>query len=165
MVEDRALGRGEQAREDPQQSGFAAARWAQQGDHFVGSDLQIDILQHPQPLPVWLGKVLGHAPNFAKRRARRRAIGLRRGVHLLRENLVSASRLNRFQTRRLNATTIADITTTLAGRRGKPAAAAARLMCAPNPQEESACAWKVTYSETMLAFHAPPAAVIQPVTK
>ena len=113
-----------------------------------------------------LRKFLADVPDFAKRGARlSRDVDLPGRAHLLSENLVSASTLRRSQTKRLKATTTANITTTLAESSGKFAAAAASLICAPRPQVASAFPLKVTYSETMLAFQAPPAAVTQPVTR
>ena len=66
---------------------------------------------------------------------------------------------------RLNITTTTDITRTLAASSGKSAPSAAALICAPRPWVSSTWPLKVTYSATMLAFHAPPAAVTQPVTR
>src|SRR5437016_7938057 len=85
--------------------------------------------------------------------------------HLLSENLSSARAYNRRHTVRLNATTISAIRITLAARDGKSARSAAMLICAPSPLVLSTWPLNVTNSATMLAFHAPPAAVTHPVTR
>ena len=48
---------------------------------------------------------------------------------------------------------------------GKSARSAARLICAPSPFALMISPLKFTYSATILAFHAPPAAVTHPVTR
>jgi len=65
----------------------------------------------------------------------------------------------------LKATTIAYMVATEAAKRGRSAFSAATLICAPRPGALSTVPRNVTYSATMLAFHAPPAAVTQPVTR
>ena len=50
-------------------------------------------------------------------------------------------------------------------RAGRSACSAATLICAPRPGALRTVPRNVTYSATMLAFHAPPAAVTQPVTR
>ena len=57
------------------------------------------------------------------------------------------------------------MTMTLAASSGKSAASAAALMREPRPKVASVWPRKATYSETMEAFQAPPAAVTQPVTR
>ena len=53
----------------------------------------------------------------------------------------------------------------LAARRGKLALAAATLMSEPRPRVVRTWPLYARYSATILAFHAPPAAVTQPVTR
>src|SRR5208337_5565701 len=87
------------------------------------------------------------------------------GLHFEREKRSAARFWQRRQTDRLKITTMSAITHTLAARRGKSATSAARLICAPRPTVASVSPRKLTASETMLAFQAPPAAVTQPVTR
>ena len=69
-----------------------------------------------------------------------------------------------FQTRRLNKTTIADIVKIAPASKEKSVLSAAKLMTDPRPLAVKVLPLNITYSATMLAFHAPPAAVTQPVT-
>ena len=76
---------------------------------------------------------------------------------------VDARAYSRFHRRRFMVTTIAAITTVAPIRTGKLPVSVAWLMIAPNPIVEKVCPRKWKYSATMLAFHAPPDAVTNPV--
>ena len=65
---DRAAGWRHQAGDDPQQSGLAAARTAQQGDDFVGTQFERDILQHEQIVAAAFVIGARHAVDFDQRR-------------------------------------------------------------------------------------------------
>ncbi len=76
----------------------------------------------------------------------------------------SARRYRRRHTSRLKPTTVTIMLSVPANNRGKSPSAVARAMMAPMPVALSVRPPKDTYSETMLAFHAPPLAVMAPVT-
>ena len=69
------------------------------------------------------------------------------------------------QTVRLKSITVTTMTVRLAARSSKSGLDAAILIVDPKPRVMSVSPLKATYSATMLAFHAPPAAVTQPVTR
>src|ERR1700683_392072 len=71
----------------------------------------------------------------------------------------------RFQTKRLKKTTKRAMDRTAAARPGKSPLSWALEINAPRPVAISGGLWSWIYSETMLAFQAPPAAVIQPVVR
>src|SRR4029077_8985699 len=72
---------------------------------------------------------------------------------------------NRFQKTRLMVTTVSAMTTTAAARAPNLASLVTRLIRAPRPKASYVFPPCWTYSATMLAFHAPPAEVIHPVTR
>src|SRR6185312_9215574 len=74
-------------------------------------------------------------------------------------------RYNLRHTSLLPSITTAAITSVDARRSGKFCASAASAINAPNPTVLILWPAKITYSDTMLAFHAPPVAVINPVTR
>src|SRR5262249_57276125 len=85
--------------------------------------------------------------------------------HLFSVNRSSARWKSRRQTVRLKVTTTTAITKVLAASRGKLACSVAVLIWAPSLHVRKTSPRKVTYSDTMLAFQAPPAAVTHPVTR
>jgi len=62
-------------------------------------------------------------------------------------------------------TTMAAITTVAPNRTAKLPVSVALLITAPRPVVEMVLPWKWTYYATMLAFQAPPDAVMKPVTR
>src|ERR1700733_687311 len=85
--------------------------------------------------------------------------------YLLNEYRRSAISYSRRHTVRLNSTTTAAITSMLAANKGKFLAVDTALILLPRPPASRTWPLYFTISATMLAFHAPPAAVTQPVTK
>src|SRR4029453_8079177 len=77
----------------------------------------------------------------------------------------SARRNSRFQNRRLTSTTETAIASTPAASSGKLPLAVAWLMRAPSPKAAYVSPLTETYSETIEAFHEPPAAVTSPVIR
>src|SRR5581483_9587211 len=90
---------------------------------------------------------------------------LQAGSYASNLNRVSARRYIGRHTMRLTVTTIAAMRIVAASSKGKFPASVAWLIVAPSPMVEIVSPFRWKYSATMLAFHAPPAAVTKPVTR
>src|SRR5205085_4339829 len=154
-VQHRAVRGARQAGEQPQQRALAAPRWADQRPHLVLAHAEGDIAQRLEHLTVRQPKPLGYLPRLEQQRSR---------GHAASEKRVCAHCISDRHTRRFHPTTIRLISAIPPARSGKLACAVASLMRLPSPLVVRSVPPASMYSATIDPFHAPPAAVTQPVT-
>src|SRR5207302_8366228 len=127
-----------------------------QRHHLVLAHAERDVAQRLEHLAVRQPEPLGHSARLEQQRA---------GGHAASEKRACAHCISDRHTRRFHPTTIRLISAIPPARSGKLACAVASLIRLPNPLVVRNVPPASMYSATIDPFHAPPAAVTQPVTR